>query len=233
MFRVFKIVLTCLVFFFVFLGFIFWELFWGYNFFLKDVGQILLRKDHSVELRLENNKIARTKPPKFYHTLEQLPQYTIDFLIFQEDQNFFEHSGYSLRNIFIVLYDHIFKGDRLRGASTLTQQLVRSLFIDREPSFRRKLIELRLARAMEQHLNKKQILELYFNYVYWGKGGNGIGAASRIYFKKQPQFLSIRQSIFLVSLLPYPASCYNLKQCRNEGVLRRMNRLERWYLKDK
>ena len=95
MFRVFKIVLTCLVFFFVFLGFIFWELFWGYNFFLKDVGQILLRKDHSVELRLENNKIARTKPPKFYHTLEQLPQYTIDFLIFQEDQNFFEHSGYS------------------------------------------------------------------------------------------------------------------------------------------
>ena len=104
-------------------GGLFWELFWGRGFFLRNTGKIRVSSDHSVSLQAAR-RIVRSRPPKFYHTLDQVPQHTIDFLIFQEDQNFFQHAGYSLRDIFIVLYDHIWKGDRLRGASTLTQQLV-------------------------------------------------------------------------------------------------------------
>ena len=209
-------------------GGFFWELFWGRGFFLRNTGAIRVYSDHSVALQVAQ-RIVRSRSPKFYHTIEQVPQHTIDFLIFQEDQNFFQHAGYSLRDIFIVLYDHIWKGDRLRGASTLTQQLVRSLFIAPERSLGRKLVELRLARFMEQQLSKTQIIELYLNYVYWGQGVYGIGAASRKYFRRQPQALSVRQSVFLISLLPYPAACHRLSACRDKGILRRMRRLQNYY----
>ena len=138
------------------LALVFWELFWGHSLFLKDIKQVVLHKNHSVELRLENDEVIRKSEPKYYHKLQELPQYMIDFLLFQEDQGFFAHSGYSLKNIFIVLYDYVFKGDRLRGASTLTQQLARSLFISREHSIRRKLVELRLARVLEKEFDKEK-----------------------------------------------------------------------------
>lgn len=216
------------------LGGILWKLFWGDSFFLKNNGKILLHNNHSVELVSQENKtLYKKNPPKFYHTLEELSQHTIDFLIFQEDQSFFSHSGYSLRDIFIVLYDYIFKGNRLRGASTITQQLARSLFINRQHSLGRKLVELHFARLLEKQLSKEQILELYFNHVYWGRGVFGIGSASRIYFDCEPKFLSPHQSMFLTSLLPYPAACYNLSTCTNKGVLRRMKHLQRWHVKHK
>ena len=166
---------------------------------------------------------------KSFYKLRKIPQELIDFLIFQEDQTFFRHGGYSLRDIFIVFRDYIWKGHRLRGASTLTQQLARSLFLDRKKSLERKFKEFRIARILEKELDKEQILELYLNHVYWGHGAHGIGAASKVYFKKEPRALAPHESIFLISILPHPSACPQLDSCKNEGVLRRMRRLQKFW----
>ena len=175
-----------------------------------------------------DERIFQSRSIANFHSFNKIPQRLIDFLIFQEDQTFFRHGGYSLRDIFIVFRDYIWKGHRLRGASTLTQQLARSLFLDREKSLWRKFNEFRIARILERELEKEKILELYLNHAYWGYGVYGIGAASQLYFKQKPANLSARQSIFLVSILPHPSACRRLETCQNEGVLRRMQRLKKF-----
>ena len=178
-----------------------------------------------LELRMDNQLFV-SRTVKYYVSLAKVPQYLIDFLIFQEDQNFFSHNGYSLRDIFIVFRDYIWKGHRLRGTSTLTQQLARALFLNQEKSIWRKITELRIAFILERNLTKEQILELYLNHVYWGHGVFGLAEASQLYFSKQVKYLKPRETSFLVSILPKPSACRFLRICKDEGVLRRMKRLE-------
>lgn len=187
-----------------------------------------LRSMAVVELR-RNKQLFRSRSIENFHDLKQIPQELIDLLIFQEDQTFFSHGGYSLRDIFIVFRDRIWRGHRLRGASTLTQQLARSLFLDREKSLRRKLNEFQIARVLEKELDKNKILELYLNHAYWGHGAYGIAAASQLYFRRKAINLNSRQSIFLVSILPHPSACRYPHSCKNKGVLRRMRRLKNFH----
>ena len=211
---------------FLFFGCLFFLLFLSLSQQDTEVYQKALRfrSNASIELRMDEQLFQSRSIANFY-SLKKIPQELIDFLIFQEDQTFFSHNGYSPRDIFIVFRDYIWKGHRLRGASTLTQQLARSLFLDREKSIARKLNEFRIARILERELDKNQILELYLNHAYWGHGAYGIGAASKLYFMKEPISLNSRQSIFLVSILPHPSACYRIDTCKNKGILRRMRRL--------
>ena len=166
-----------------------------------------------------------------FYSLSRLPKHLFDLLIFQEDQAFFTHRGYSLPDIYIVLKDSLWLGHPIRGASTLTQQLARSLFLGREKSLWRKLVELKIARLLEQELDKKTILELYFNHVYWGRGSYGIATASQIYFDLEPSALQPEHSIFLIGILPHPSACLQWKSCKDKGVLRRMARLRNYLSK--
>ncbi len=185
-----------------------------------------LRQDGSVAIRTgEMAPVSRSVEE--YTPLNRLPVDLIQALLLQEDQDFFHHRGYSLREIKNSLIDYLLRGRKLRGASTITQQLARTLFLGRELSVKRKLLEIRTARKLEIELTKYKILELYLNHVYWGKNRYGIAAASRSYFQKNPEQLSKKEALFLVSLLPEPETCSNAVECVSRSVKNRMRRLEK------
>jgi monofunctional biosynthetic peptidoglycan transglycosylase len=96
-------------------------------------------------------------------------------------------------------------GKRLRGASTISQQLVKNLFLTSERSFERKFWEALITIKLEAHVSKERILELYMNGIDWGRGLIGIRAAAQFYFGRSPEDLSIKQAVFLAAIIPNPA----------------------------
>ncbi len=178
---------------------------------------------------ITNNSLKTKIHPHDYVYLKEAPSYLLDLLVFQEDQNFYFHRGYSLPDMFITLRDFLFRGHRLRGASTITQQLARTLFLGREVNLKRKILEIKYSRLLEKNMDKQKILEWYINHVFWGLGIHGIKAASKRYFHTEPKNISLEQSYFLVSLLPNPSSCSSYINCHNKGVQRRINRLKKYY----
>ncbi len=187
-------------------------------------GHIRVDANFQVELKLMG-KVFHSRRSERTVPLEQIPNYLIEFLLFQEDQTFFSHNGYSLREIYVTWKDFLLKGHRLRGASTITQQLARTLFLGRQKSLRRKFIELRIARLLESHLSKEEILELYLNHVYWGHSAYGLAMASLLYFDTLPILLTRKQAAFLISILPTPTACSKPYYCNNPTITRRMERL--------
>jgi monofunctional biosynthetic peptidoglycan transglycosylase len=174
-----------------------------------------------------------------YVSAPDIPDELKRALLYQEDQAFYTHGGYSPREVYIVLRDYLFYGHRLRGASTLSQQLARTVFLSSERSLRRKLLEFRLARALERRLSKERILELYLNHVYWGGESTGVVEAARAYYQRPPDprrrvnplsRLGTREFAFLVALLPNPNACAPARaagdeHCKNRGIVRRMTRI--------
>jgi penicillin-binding protein 1A len=104
----------------------------------------------------------------------------------------------------------------VRGASTLTQQLAKNLFLSREKSLKRKLQELALAFLLEAALGKDRILEIYLNVIEWGPGLYGLRPAARHYFGKDPGALSPKEMAFLVVMIPGPVK---YQRSFNEGAL--------------
>jgi len=136
--------------------------------------------------------------------LDDVPALFVRGLLTSEDANFWGHPGLDLGEVPVAASINWVRGQRARGASTITQQLAKNLFLTRERSYRRKLQEAALALLLEPALGKRRILEIYLNVIEWGPGIHGIGPASRHYFGKNPQDLTPRESAFLVALIPGP-----------------------------
>ena len=159
--------------------------------------------------------------------LREVPQHLINAVIAVEDARFFEHPGLDVWGIFRAAWTNFKRGGKVEGASTITQQLARSLFLTPERTFQRKIRELFLALKMEFILTKEQILEMYFNQVYFGHGAYGVGTASLTYFGKELPELGLPESAFLAGLLKAPNTYspyrnYPLAKKRQEHVLGRM-----------
>jgi hypothetical protein len=129
-------------------------------------------------------------------------------VIAAEDQRFHEHEGYDRAEIAQVLAQVDEQGIA-RGASTITQQLARTLFTGGEHTAARKLRELLYAVEMERTLGKREILGLYLNTVDWGPGICGADAAARVYFEKRPGALMPLEAAWLASILRHPAQAYD------------------------
>lgn len=157
--------------------------------------------------------------------LESIPLDLRLGLLLQEDQAFYAHPGFSVRETWSALWSFAGSGQRLRGASTLTQQLARTLFLNNQRSLARKLLELRIAQRLERVYSKDELLALYLNRVYWGRGVNGVRAAAAHYFQKRPADLTREQAAFLVGILPNPHVCLRLAGCSNAAIGRRMRRI--------
>jgi monofunctional biosynthetic peptidoglycan transglycosylase len=125
-------------------------------------------------------------------------------VVVSEDWAFFEHDGVDYRQLWSALRDRLFRGARLRGASTITQQLAKNMFLSHDRSFFRKLLEVVLARALEAELSKEEILERYLNIVEWGPDVVGLSEATVYYFQKTPRSLTVREAALLAQLLPSP-----------------------------
>ena len=105
--------------------------------------------------------------------LNEVPQHLINAVIAVEDARFFKHPGLDIRGIFRAAWTNLKRGGKFEGASTITQQLARTLFLSPERTFQRKIRELILALKMEVVLSKAQILEMYLNQIYFGHGAYG------------------------------------------------------------
>jgi len=130
-------------------------------------------------------------------------------VVLAEDANFYRHEGVDVKALKNAIKHDLEKKSFARGASTLTQQLAKNLYLSREKTITRKLKELYLALRMEQELTKGRIMELYLNVVELGPMVYGVGHASRYYFGKSPAELTPRESAFLIAMLPGPRVAYN------------------------
>ncbi|MEW6056708.1 MAG: biosynthetic peptidoglycan transglycosylase [Bdellovibrionota bacterium] len=143
--------------------------------------------------------------PAQWRSLGQLPRKVIAAILMAEDSSFFQHPGYSAEAIRAAWEHNQKPGVKIkRGGSTITQQVVKNLFLSREKKMTRKVRELLLAVELERKVSKKRILEIYLNIADWGGGIYGLEKASQRYFQKGAAELSPKEAAILAFMLPNP-----------------------------
>lgn len=163
--------------------------------------------------------------------LDDLPEHLRKAFTSIEDQRFFNHFGIDFRRIIGAIIIDLKAGKLVHGASTITQQLVRNVYLSHEKTLTRKIKEIMLALKLEYSLTKNEILEMYLNTVYFGGSYYGLAAASEGYFGKDSTELSVSESALLAAILKAPnryspRQNYDraMKRCRT--VLYKMKELE-------
>jgi hypothetical protein len=136
--------------------------------------------------------------------LRDVPPLFVRTLLLSEDAGFYGHRGIDLHELPTALLTNWSRGGAARGASTLTQQLAKNLFLSRDKQLGRKLQELAITFLLESALGKNRILEIYLNIIEWGPDLRGLRPAARHYFGCEPQALTPAQMAFLVSIIPGP-----------------------------
>ena len=135
---------------------------------------------------------------------DQLSRDLINAVVSVEDAKFYRHGGYDFAGIVRAALKNFTAGRVAQGASTITQQLARNSFALKDKTFRRKLLEIFLARRIEERFGKQKIMELYLNRVYFGGGLYGAEAASRGYFGKPARDITLSEAATLAGLLKSP-----------------------------
>ena len=158
--------------------------------------------------------------------LKDVPDQLKNALIATEDKNFYKHHGYDLLGIVRSSIQNVIARRTVQGASTLTQQLSRILFLSNERTFTRKIKELEISARIEKTISKDQILEMYLNNVYLGSGAYGVSAASKIYFNKKLNQLTLPE-LAMIAGLPQAPSVYNPYNNKDLAIKRRNQVLKR------
>jgi hypothetical protein len=136
--------------------------------------------------------------------LRDVPPLFLRTLLLAEDAGFYGHRGIDLHELPTALLTDLSRGGAARGASTITQQLAKNLFLSRDKQLGRKLQELAITFLLESALGKDRILEIYLNIIEWGPDLRGLRPAARSYFGREPRALTPAQMAFLVSIIPGP-----------------------------
>lgn len=159
-----------------------------------------------IEQRAEEAREAQKKPRRrqSWVALSNISKHAIAAVVLSEDASFFLHDGVDTKELENALDEAIRQGKLGRGASTITQQLAKNLWLSTDRSLLRKAKELVLTRRLEQALTKQRILALYLNVVEWGNGVYGIEAGAREHFGVSAAQLSPAQGALLASMLPAP-----------------------------
>jgi penicillin-binding protein 1A len=158
---------------------------------------------------------------------ETIPPHVVNAFVAAEDANFFKHKGVDYFAIVRAIFKDVLSGGFAQGASTITQQTVKSLFLTPEKSIGRKLKELILAYRIEKKLTKEEILFLYLNQIYLGDGAYGVEAASQTYFSRGVSTLTVAEGALLAGLAQAPTRYsprghIDKAKARQRYVLRRM-----------
>ena len=143
-----------------------------------------------------------------YVRLQDIPESLQQAVIAVEDRKFYNHWGFDMEGIFRASLVNLQYGEVKEGASTITQQLVKNLFLSQEQTMGRKAEEFVLAMDMELNYSKAEILELYLNSIYFGSGYYGIGQAAEGYFGKEPAKLALPEAAMLAGI-PNAPSLYS------------------------
>lgn len=169
----------------------------GYNMYTDALEQVPLE-----------DKVSEIQSKSDYISLTDLPSEFIYALLESEDSRFYEHSGVDIVSIGRAIWIDIKTMSFAEGGSTITQQLAKNMYFEFDKKLSRKVADALMAREIEKHYDKNEILELYINSIYFGEGCYGISAASRYYYGVAPSDLTQEQQAALIKTIKAP-SVYN------------------------
>ncbi len=169
----------------------------GYNMYTDALEQVPLE-----------DKVSEIKSKSDYISLTDLPSEFTYALLESEDSRFYEHSGVDIVSIGRAIWIDIKTMSFAEGGSTITQQLAKNMYFEFDKKLSRKVADALMAREIEKHYDKNEILELYINSIYFGEGCYGISAASRYYYGVAPSDLTQEQQAALIKTIKAP-SVYN------------------------
>ena len=180
-----------------------------------------------------NGQVIKTFAAYTYSNVElrEVPKQLVQALVATEDKNFYKHPGYDIVGLVRSMVANVLAGKVVQGASTITQQLSRILFLSNEKTLTRKIKELQVAAQIEKTISKDKILEMYLNNVYLGSGAYGVKGAAKIYFDKNLNELTLPEMALIAGLPQAPSvySPYNnieLAKKRRNQVLGRMYKMK-------
>lgn len=136
--------------------------------------------------------------------LEQIPLHLLNAFVAIEDNRFYEHKGVDFRGLVRAAYTNLVRGEIAEGGSTITQQLAKNAYLTQERTIKRKIQEVFLALQLEKQYTKQEILELYLNQIYFGQGAYGVQAASKTYFGKNVEDLTLGECAMLAGIPKSP-----------------------------
>jgi hypothetical protein len=141
-----------------------------------------------------------------FRALEEISPFLRNAVLISEDGAFFEHKGFLLEHIKKSIAVNLKERRFVRGASTITMQLVKNLYLERQKTIDRKLEEMIITWLIEENrlVTKERIYEIYLNVIEWGPGMNGAQEAARFYFQKDAEDLTLAEAIFMASIIPRP-----------------------------
>ncbi|OOB80278.1 MAG: hypothetical protein BEN19_05785 [Epulopiscium sp. Nuni2H_MBin003] len=139
-----------------------------------------------------------------YVELSEISPYFLNALLAIEDRRFFTHFGFDPISIIRASVTNLVAKDIVQGGSTITQQLAKNLFFSSSQTYLRKMAEVFMALDIERNYSKEEILEVYSNIIYLGEGYYGVQDASKGYFKKTPDNLTIEEAAFIAGLAQAP-----------------------------
>ncbi|AOZ69719.1 penicillin-binding protein [Rhodobacter xanthinilyticus] len=165
---------------------------------------------------------------RIFVPINDMPDLVKNAFVSAEDKNFWVHKGYDARGMIAAMVDAVRSGGKeMRGASTITQQVMKNFLLSSDRSVERKIKELILASRVEEALSKDRILELYLNEIFLGQNSYGVAAAAQTYFNKTLAQLDVAEAAYLAALPKKPAQLHPVRnyeeaRLRRNYVLRRM-----------
>ena len=234
MFRILKILIIFFVLSSVIISIFFFSFLWKYSPELPNYSKILKYKPElSSRLYSADGIMLKSyhRQKRIYIPIERIPKNLINAFLSSEDKKFYSHFGIDFIAIIRAAITNIlaiFNNQKIIGASTITQQVVKNLLLSNEVSFDRKIKEILLSIRIENILEKNQILELYLNDIYLGFRSYGVAAASLNYFNKSVNDLNLGEIAFLASL-PKAPNNYNPEKNYAKALERRNWVIDRMY----
>ena len=181
----------------------------------------------------DGNELCTMRESKdmYYVGIEDIPDTLEQAFIVMEDKDFYKHKGIDFKAIIRAVIANTENDEIVQGASTITQQLAKNIFLTQEVTWERKVKEIFVARDIEKKYSKKQILEFYLNNIYFSNGYYGVGAAAKGYFGKEVKDLTLSEQAFIAAI-PNNPTRYNPLTNFDNTVERRDNILARLYNED-
>lgn len=176
---------------------------------LPDVNGLKTKNPRTTSLMLQRYREAKKTDDKFrirqqWMDFEDIPKLLRETVRITEDASFYQHRGIDFAELKEAIKTNWQKGEYVRGASTITQQLAKNLYLTTEKSVLRKIKELLIAGRLESQLSKDRIFAIYLNVIEWGPGVFGVEAASQYYFHKTAGQLNLEEMVRLGAVIPQP-----------------------------
>jgi len=176
---------------------------------LPDVSVLQTKNPGTTALMLQRYRQARNEGKELtirqrWVEFERIPKLLKDTVRISEDASFYQHQGVDLTELKIALKKNWQERKYIRGASTITQQLAKNLYLTTDKSILRKIKELLIAKRLEKHLNKNRIFQLYLNVIEFGPGVYGVQAAAQYFFHKDVGQLKLEEIVRLTAVIPKP-----------------------------